>query len=224
MADSIKENPTKIAQEDNQPDIAAIIVKNMPEANRIMELPKEEQMKEFQRYGLDPQAVVDNYSDLATRSEANAKRNMASRNKIVTVGWIGLLGTAAAMFFVPLKHFANSKAIKWFMSGFAALTAGIVTTFAATEVFGRSVKEEGKQIAIETRDAFVREITVAIENTNLAKEAAVKEAAAAEAKAEVPENTMTSKIAPKAPVTSRGDYIEAANEAAKTKHEPRSLA
>jgi hypothetical protein len=155
-----------------QPNYPALIEKHRAEIERIMMLTPEEQEKELStRYGLDPHKIENHYKDLQMLG-AELRHQGASANRKTLALAITAFSAGATASIVKRKAIHESGLVQAIVGSLVAFSAGFVATLAGTSLFAGNLKKEGKALAIEARDAFEREMAVAIENKQRADAAA----------------------------------------------------
>ena len=113
--------------------------------------------------GVDPDALEQHYQPFIERAAQLKREDAEADKKTAVTGVVSALATGTIVF---LKRTAISpiKLVQGFAVGLSSIAAGVVGTFVGSRVFAEGIRDKSKQLTIEAKDAFERELAVALEN------------------------------------------------------------
>jgi hypothetical protein len=145
--------------------MTALIAKHRIEIDRVKMLDAKGQQEVFRELGVDPKALESHYGELERQSAELQRQDLAANKKVVATGWASFAaGLAGAIAITRSKFKIESPLVRRFVIGLTAPAAGLMGTFAASRIFAGKIRDESKVLGIEAKNAFERELAVALEN------------------------------------------------------------
>jgi hypothetical protein len=161
-------NATLIANGDTvQPitpeqEIKALVARHRPEIDRIKVLSPEGQMAALRDLGIDPRALEDHYRGLEAKSDELQRRDAVANTRTEITGWASLAAGVTAALAMGKK--LGSGIVRFFAVPLAGLAAGFAGTYIGSRVFSGTIRRESRELTVEAKNAFERELAVALEN------------------------------------------------------------
>ncbi|MEI7670161.1 MAG: hypothetical protein WCJ33_08775, partial [Pseudomonadota bacterium] len=171
MDNSVSEQSQQESVLEQNQYIDSLIEKWREKINPILEMDSDKQRPEFEKLGIDTDALMEYYREETLKSEELDKKNIEAGKRINLFTLISFAVTGVGILLFDSKHFVNSFQYKALCSFCGSITAAVGINFVTTNMLTGTIRKESVELQRKVRDIKLREAAVALENNEIANNA-----------------------------------------------------